>query len=57
MFITNIWERNIFRDASAENKTVFDIMKRSKYRDESFDKYFAKLKESLEIIKNNIDVV
>lgn len=56
LFITNIWKRNIFRDASAENKTVFDIMKRSKYRDESYKNYFAKLQESLEIIKNNIDV-
>lgn len=55
LFITNIWERNIFRDASLQNKTVFDIMKRSKYRDKSFDKYFSKLQESLETIKNSID--
>lgn len=56
LFITNIWERNIFRDASAENKTVFDIMNRSKYRNKSFEKYFSKLQESLETIKNAIDV-
>ena len=56
LFITNIWDRNIFRDAKDENKTVFDIMKRSKYRDKSYEKYFAKLQESLETIKNNIDI-
>lgn len=56
LFITNIWDRNIFRDAKDENKTVFDIMKRSKYRDKSYERYFAKLQESLEIIKNNIDI-
>ena len=55
LFITNIWKRNIFRDASLENKTVFDIMNRSKYRDKSFEKFFSKLQESLEIIKDNID--
>ena len=31
-------------------------MKRSKYRDKSYERYFSKLKESLEIIKNSIDV-
>lgn len=56
LFITNIWDRNIFRDAKDENKTVFDIMKRSKYRDKSYERYFAKLQESLETIKNNIDI-
>lgn len=56
LFITNIWDRNIFRDAKDENKTVFDIMKRSKYRDKSYERYFSKLKESLETIKNSIDV-
>ena len=56
LFITNIWDRNIFRDAKDENKTVFDIMKRSKYRDKSYERYSSKLKESLETIKNSIDV-
>ena len=55
LFITNIWERNIFRDAKEENKTVLDIMNRPKYRSKSYEKYFSKLQESLEIIKDNID--
>ena len=55
LFIANIYDRNIFRDAASENTTIFAISNRSKYSGKSYERYFKKTQEAFLAIKNAID--